>query len=69
MTSFFWSAGHIGWFFFGVLVFSVLCLLVTDIVWRMRPTSSRKLLSITTMLWAAGVLALIACWYIGFRGA
>lgn len=64
MTSFFWSSGHLGWFFFGIVVFSALCLLATDIVWRVVPTSFRKLLSIATIIWAAGVAVLIALWYV-----
>lgn len=64
MTSFFWSGGQFGWFFFGTLVFSVLCLLATDIVWRVMPTSFRKLLLIAAVVWAAGVGALIALWYV-----
>lgn len=64
MTSFFWSAGHFGGCFFGIVVFSVLCLLVTDIVWRVMPTSFRKLLLIAAVVWAVGVGALIALWYV-----
>lgn len=64
MTSFFWSAGHFGWFFFGIVVFSVLCLLATDIVWRVMPTSFRKLLSIAAIVWLVGVATLIACSYV-----
>lgn len=64
MTSFFWSAGHISWPFFGIVVFSVLCLLATDIVWREVPTSSRKLLSTVSIVWVAGVAALVALWYV-----
>ncbi len=63
MTSFFWSSGHLGWPFFGIAVFSSVCLLVTDIVWRVVPTSSRKLLSTAATVWVVGVVALIAYWY------
>ena len=63
MTSFFWSAGHIGWPFFGILVFSVVCLLVTDLVWRVISTSAPKLLSIAALVWTAGVTALIVFRY------
>lgn len=64
MTAFFWASGHIGWPFFGIVVFSVLCLLTKDIAWRVVPTSSRKFLLIAAIVWAAGVAALIALWYI-----
>ena len=64
MTSFFWSSGHIGWPFFSIVVFSVLCLLATDVVWRVISTSSRKLLATGAMIWALGVTALIVLWYV-----
>lgn len=64
MTSFFWSAGHIDWFFLGIVVFSVLCLLTTDVIWRVMPTSRHKLLSIAAIIWASGVAVLIACWFV-----
>lgn len=60
MMSFFWSAGHFGWPFFVTIVFSVLCLLVTDIVWRTVPTSIHKLLTVVAVVWVAGVGFLIA---------
>ena len=60
MMPFFWSAGHFGWPFFGIIVFSVLCLVVTDIVWRVVPTSVHKLLAVVAVVWATGVGLLIA---------
>ncbi|WP_329743210.1 hypothetical protein [Dyella sp. A6] len=60
MTTFFWSAGHLGWFFFGAIVFSVVCLLVTDIAWRVMRTSSRRLLAIVGVVWVLGIAALVA---------
>lgn len=59
MTSSIWSSGHIGWPLFGVVVFSVLCLLATDIVWRVVSVSSHKLLLLAAVVWTAGVGALI----------
>ncbi|WEN15369.1 hypothetical protein PY254_01425 [Rhodanobacter sp. AS-Z3] len=59
MTTFFWSAGHFGWLFFGIVVFSILCLLAADVAWRLVSMSSRKLLAITALVWAAGVTALV----------
>lgn len=64
MRSFFWSSGHLGWYFFAALVFSVLCLLLTDVIWRLVRTSSRKLLSAMALVWLAGVAALLAGWYV-----
>jgi hypothetical protein len=60
MMPFFWSQGHLGWPFFGVLVYSVLCLLAGDIVWRLTPAPFRKILGVMALVWAAGVVALIA---------
>lgn len=60
MTSFFWSAGHLAWPFFGIIIFSVLCLVVTDIVWRTVPTSVHKLLAVVAVVWATVVGLLIA---------
>lgn len=62
MTSFFWSHGHLGWSFFGVLVYSVLCLLAGDIVWRLTPAPFRRILAIMALIWALGVATLIAFW-------
>ena len=62
MMSFFWSNGHLGWAFFGVLVYSVLCLLTGDIVWRLIPAPFRKILAVMALVWASGVVALVALW-------
>ncbi|HKZ10780.1 MAG TPA: hypothetical protein VJL61_08740 [Rhodanobacteraceae bacterium] len=62
MTSFFWSQGHLGWPFFGVLVYSVLCLLAGDIVWRLTPAPFRKIFAVMAVIWVAGAVALIALW-------
>ncbi len=62
MTSFFWSNGHLGWAFFGVLVYSVLCLLAGDIVWRLTPAPFRKILGVMALVWAAGIVVLVALW-------
>lgn len=64
MNSFFWLHDHIGWPFFGVLVYSVLCLLAGDIVWRVITAPFRKIFSIMVIAWTAGVIALIALWYV-----
>lgn len=63
MLSFFWSSGHLGWFFFAALVFTVVCLLVTDLVWRIIRTSTRKLLAAMALVWLLGIAALVTGWY------
>ena len=62
MTTFFLSQGHLGWSFFGVLMYSVLCLLAGDVVWRMTTAPFRRLLAVMALIWAAGAVALIAFW-------
>jgi len=62
MTTFFLSQGHLGWSFFGVLMYSVLCLLAGDIVWRMTTAPFRRLLAVMALIWAEGAVALIAFW-------
>lgn len=64
MGSFFWSSGHIGWPLFGIVVLSVLCLLATDITWRMVRISIRKLMSIAIALWLVVAAAIVAIWYV-----
>lgn len=63
MTSLFWSSDHIAWPFFTIIVFSVLCLLATDIAWRVISARSRTLFSVATLVWAAGVAALTLFWH------
>lgn len=60
MTRFFWSAGHIGWPLFGLIVFSVLCLLTVDVIWRALKVSFRKLLIGAIVVWVIGVAGLCA---------
>jgi len=62
MMSFFWSNGQLGSAFFGVLVYSVLCLLAGDIVWRLTPAPFRRILAVMALVWAAGAIALVALW-------
>jgi hypothetical protein len=64
MMSFFWSSGHIGWPLFGIVVLSVLCLLATDIAWRVVRASTRRLLSIAAAAWVVGAVAITAIWYV-----
>lgn len=59
MTAFFWSSGHIGWPFFNLVVFSILCLLTTDLVWRIASIRWWRLLLVAIVVWMAGVAALI----------
>jgi hypothetical protein len=60
MMTFFWSSGHIGWPLFAVIVFSVLILLATDIVWRMLRIQVRRLLCLTALFWVIGVAVAVS---------
>lgn len=60
MMSFFWSGGHIGWPLFAIIVFSVCCLVVADIVWRVTRFPFRRLLLAAATAWAVGAAAVIA---------
>jgi hypothetical protein len=59
MNTFLWSQGHIGWPSLAIVVFSVLCLLVTDAVWRTVKTSARSVLLSAGFIWAMGVIAIL----------
>lgn len=58
--SFFWSDGHIGWPLFGIVLFTVLALLVTDVVWRLVRISFRRLLICAGVIWILGIVGLVA---------
>lgn len=60
MMPFFWSGQHIGWPLFGLVIFSVCCLIVADIVWRAVRLPFRKLLLAAGITWAIVVAAVIA---------
>lgn len=59
IADFFWSEGHVGWPLFGIIVFSVLCLLVTDVVWRLVQIAYCKLLVCVVLVWLVGILGLV----------
>jgi hypothetical protein len=59
MMPFFWSGDHIGWPLFALLVFSVCCLIVADIVWRVARFPFRRLLLAAGSAWTIGVAAVI----------
>ena len=63
MSTFAWSAGHLGWGLFALLVFSGVWLLVTDLVWRLRSIAIRRLLTLMACGWVVGVvlIALLSC--------
>lgn len=67
MTQFFWSAGHIGWAFFALLVFTGVWWLVADLAWRQVVASGRSLALVFGGCWFLGVaLILIGAWRAGW---
>ena len=64
MTPFFWSGGHLGWPLFGIVVLSFTCLFVADIVWRHVRLPIWKLLVAVGGVWLAGVVALVALYFV-----
>lgn len=66
MTAFFWSAGHLGWGFFALLVFSGLWWLAYDLVWRLRDMPGARLATRMGAGWIVGVaLILLVSWLAG----
>jgi hypothetical protein len=63
MTPFLWSAGHLGWSLFGIVVLSFTSLLVADIVWRRVRLPFWKLLVVVGSVWLAGVVALVTLYF------
>lgn len=55
MIGFFWSAGHLGWGVFALVVFTCLWLLLADLVWRLRNTRVRRLIVGLSIGWIIGV--------------
>lgn len=59
ISDFVWSAGHIGWPLFSIIVFSVLWLIATDVVWRIVRISFRNLLIRAVLAWMIGVAVVV----------
>lgn len=59
MSAFFWTAGHLGWGFFALLVFSAVWLLFTDFVWRLKTVAIRRLLAMMACGWLVGALLIL----------
>jgi hypothetical protein len=59
MSEFFWSSGHLGWGFFSILVYSGMCIIAADLVWRLTAVSIRRLVPIVAACWVTGVALLV----------
>lgn len=55
MSEFFWTSSHLGWCIFALVVFTCLCLLLADLVWRLTRVGVRRL-----------AVAMVSGWLIGF---
>lgn len=60
MSTFFWSGTYLGWGVFALAVFSVLCLLAADVVWRLSPISIRRLAPVAAAGWIVGAVIIVA---------
>lgn len=58
MSAFFWSAGHLGWGVFLMLVYSCACLLVGDLVWRLVTLRARTLVAVLGLAWVLGIVVI-----------
>ena len=64
MNGFFWSSGHLGWGVFAIVVFTVLCWLVADLVWRLTRIGIRQLAAMTASGWAIGAGLIVLVFYL-----
>lgn len=55
MSSFFWTSGHFGWGIFALIVFTALWWLLSDLVWRLKSVSFRRLAAAMLIGWVIGV--------------
>lgn len=58
MTPLLWSQGHVAWPLFAAIVFSVVCLIATDIAWRMNRTRFRNFAVASGVTWVAGIIVI-----------
>lgn len=59
MNAFFWSAGHLGWGLFALVVFTGLWLLLADIVWRLVRMRALRLTAAVAAGWIIGVVVIV----------
>jgi hypothetical protein len=65
MNVFFWADGRLGWGFFSLLVFTGLCCLVADLLWRARNIRFTRFLGMAIAAWATGsVLIVFGSWLV-----
>lgn len=59
MSELFFADGRLSWVFFGLLVFTLGSLLVTDWVWRLVTMRAWILLPLALALWMTGIVGIL----------
>lgn len=59
MSEFLWSAGHLGWGVFALLVFTGLWVLLGDLVWRLRKIAIARFAATMFVGWLIGVALIV----------
>lgn len=67
MNGFFWSSSHLGWGIFTLIVFTCLCLLLADLVWRLTRVGVRRLAVTMVSGWLIGSGLILLAFYLGNR--
>lgn len=63
MLTFFWSHHHLGWGLFALIIYSVLMLLATDVLWRRWTVRKTRFLKLAVPAWALGTgLIVLVFW-------
>jgi hypothetical protein len=65
MKEFFWSSGHIGWGVFAAVVFTVLWLVVSDCIWRIKTVGFGRFATILSAGWAVGIVLIVLVFCVG----
>lgn len=56
MSQFFWTAGHLGWAFFALLLFTGIWWLAADLAWRLKQARLKRLAMWAGLGWIAGLV-------------
>ena len=64
MNGFIWASSHLGWGIFALLVFTALWFLLTDLYWRLKKTSTARLMVTLTAGWLIGVALILLAFYV-----
>ncbi|MEO9089790.1 MAG: hypothetical protein ABI247_05605 [Rhodanobacter sp.] len=67
MNDFFWTSGHLGWGIFALVVFTGLCCLLCDLVWRLTSVKIGRLAIAMSIGWIIGGGLILLGFYLGDR--